>query len=55
MKIVTSYSLAPIPLRCFDWCAIDDETYDGEGCPIGYGATEQEAIDNLLDKISSQN
>jgi hypothetical protein len=48
MNIKTNYAPTPIPLRCCDWSAIDDNTYDGEGCPIGYGATEQEAIDDLL-------
>lgn len=50
-KIVTEFVYPPIPDRRFDWSAIDDNTYDGEGCPIGRGATEQEAIDDLLDKI----
>lgn len=50
-KIVTDFVYPPIPDRRFDWSAIDDNTYDGEGCPIGRGATEQEAIDDLLDKI----
>ncbi|MFA6984609.1 MAG: hypothetical protein WC213_00185 [Arenimonas sp.] len=52
MKIVTNYVYPPIPIRQFDWSAIDDDTYDGEGCLIGYGATEQEAIDDLLDKMN---
>ena len=52
MKIVTNYVYPPIPIRQFDWSAIDDDTYDGEGCRIGYGATEQEAIDDLLDQMN---
>jgi hypothetical protein len=51
MRIKTFYDPPPIPIRGCDWQAIDDETYDGEGYPIGYGATEQEAIDDLLSKI----
>jgi hypothetical protein len=51
MKIVTNYDPKPIPLRNFDWCAVDDSTYDGPGCPVGYGATEQEAIDDLMMQI----
>jgi hypothetical protein len=47
MKIVTHYDPPPIPWRSCDWCAIDDETHDLDS-PCGYGATEQEAIDNLL-------
>jgi hypothetical protein len=44
-KIITSYVCPPIPVRCMDWQA----TYEGydEGDPIGNGATEQEAIDDL--------
>jgi len=53
MRIITSYDPPPIPMRCCDWSAIDDDTYDYDQ-PVGYGATEQEAIDDLLDKISSQ-
>lgn len=55
MKIVTDYWRKPIPIRCFDWCAVDDSTYGGdETDPIGYGATEQEAIDNLIEQIEMQ-
>jgi hypothetical protein len=45
-KIVTEYWAKPIPPREFDWQA----TRDGwePGCPIGYGATEAEAIADLL-------
>ena len=45
-KIVTNYIYPPIPLRQFDWSA----TYDNyePGCPIGYGSTEQDAIDDLV-------
>lgn len=51
-KIRTTYEFPPIPDRRFDWSAIDDDTYDGEGCPIGYGHTEQAAIDDLLDLLT---
>lgn len=50
MKIVTTYNHPPIPTREFDWYAVDDDTYDGTG-PVGSGATEQEAIDDLLEQI----
>lgn len=43
----------PIPIRQFDWSAIDDNTYDGEGCPIGRGATELEAVTDLLEKLEA--
>lgn len=54
MKIRTDYDPKPIPGRQFDWSAIDDDTYDGEGCPIGYGRTEQEAIDDLKQQIEER-
>lgn len=39
----------PIPLRRFDWRA-SFEDYD-LGDPIGHGATEDEAIADLMDEI----
>ena len=51
----TSFDYPPIPVRRFDWSAIDDDTYDGAEdscCPVGHGATEQEAIDDLLDQLT---
>ena len=54
MKIKTTYIFPPIPVRQFDWCAVDDDTYDGaEGsnCPIGFGRTQEEAIADLLEKM----
>ena len=52
MKIRTDYWAKPIPLRCFDWSALDEDTYDGSPTdPIGYGETEQEAIDDLLGQL----
>jgi hypothetical protein len=56
MKIRTSFDHPPIPVRKFDWSAIDDDTYDGaedSHCPIGHGATEQEAIADLLEQIEA--
>ena len=35
MKIETKYVYPPIPIRRFDWSAIDADTYDGEG-PISH-------------------
>lgn len=57
MKIRTHFEYPPIPLRCFDWSAVDDDTYDGApdcNCPIGRGVTEQEAIDDLLEQIGDE-
>lgn len=53
MRIVTSNIFPPIPVRTMDWSAVDDDTYDGSG-PIGWGETEQEAIDDLLEQLSDQ-
>jgi hypothetical protein len=50
MNIQTTFVNPPIPLRCCDWSAIDADTYDGDG-PIGRGATEQEAIDDLMEQL----
>lgn len=49
MKITTSYVCPPIPVREFDWQAVTDD-YEPDA-PIGYGATEQQAIDDLLEKL----
>jgi hypothetical protein len=48
-RIRTSYIYPPIPIRQFDWSAVDDNYEPGD--PIGYGATEQEAIENLKQLI----
>ena len=55
-KIVTQFVYPPIPIRQFDWSAIDDDSYDGaddSSCPVGHGATEQDAIDDLLEQLDS--
>lgn len=52
MKIETEYWRKPVPTDKFDWQAIESGTYDGEpGCPIGFGATEQEAIADLMEQL----
>lgn len=67
MKIETIHVQPPVPSRNMDWCAIDADTYDADcdqdgfhsSSPIGWGATEQEAIDDLklqleeIDKFDS--
>ena len=50
MRIVTTKQL-PVYVPDSAWSAVDDETYDGEGSPIGWGATREEAIADLLDQI----
>lgn len=41
----TNFVYPPIPIRCFDWSATSDDY--GPGDPIGWGRTEQEAIEDL--------
>lgn len=63
MKIVTHYDPKPIPLRCFDWSAIDDDTYDADLVdgswialgPCGFGETEAEAIADLKEQLGTRN
>lgn len=45
--IITENIFPPIPMRQFDWVAYFDGEEEGS---TGYGATKQEAIDDLLDK-----
>lgn len=57
MNIVTdedNTGFAPPDLR---WSAIDNDTYDGaedSHCPIGWGATEAEAIADLKERLEEQ-
>jgi hypothetical protein len=54
VKIKTNYEYPPIPIRDYDWSAIDDDTYDGaedSHCPIGWGRTEEEAIADLMQQL----
>lgn len=53
MNIRTEYWAKPMPIRDFDWSAIDSDTYDGADdshCPIGYGPTESAAIADLMEQ-----
>jgi hypothetical protein len=60
----TSFDYPPIPFRGFDWSAIDSNIYDADydyergsyvsNCAHGHGATEQEAIEDLLDQLEEQ-
>jgi hypothetical protein len=51
LKTVTTFVNPPIPLRQFDWCATLED-YEG-GDPIGYGFTEQQAIDALQECLEN--
>jgi hypothetical protein len=54
VKIKTSYVHPPIPIRDFDWCAYDDNTYDGPGSLLGEGPTEKAAIADLLRQMDEE-
>ena len=47
-KVRTENIFPPIPVRAFDWSATFED-YE-PGCPIGYGASEQDAIDDLMEQ-----
>jgi hypothetical protein len=49
MKIITSFDYPPIPYRGADWSAVTDNYEPGH--PMGHGATEQAAIDHLLQQL----
>lgn len=57
MNIRTDYDPKPGPTARFDWSAIFPDTYDGapdaQGI-VGYGATEAEAIADLLQQAEEQ-
>ena len=50
--IITIYSPPPIPVRTYDWSAIR-QGYDA-GDHIGYGETEQQAINDLKEREHEQ-
>lgn len=52
MTIRTSHVYPPIPTNRFDWSAVCDD-YE-PGCPIGYGPTEQAAIEDLKQQIEER-
>ena len=43
----------PIPDRNSDWCA-SEESYE-PGMPVGWGATEEAAIADLLERLDEAN
>lgn len=52
MKLRTEFWPKPAPDRGYDWYAVDDETYDGPGCPVGMGPTQEAAIADLMEQLS---
>ena len=59
IKVRTTHEYPPIPIRSMDWSAVDDDTYDVDcdqdgffsNSPVGRGATEAEAIADLMEQI----
>lgn len=49
MKITTRYNPPPVPFRNCDWSAVDDD--DMGETRVGYGATEEEAIADIMDQL----
>ncbi len=52
MTIKTHYVFPPIPIRSFDWSAMDadsDKVY-----AIGWGATEEEAVADLAAQLEDE-
>jgi hypothetical protein len=62
IRIRTSHEFPPIPVRDFDWSAVNDDTYDCDcdqdgffsTSPIGHGRTEQDAINDLLEQMTDE-
>lgn len=52
MDIRTEYLPKPIPWRISDWEAYDQD--GNEDSPVGFGATEADAIENLLEETPSK-
>jgi hypothetical protein len=48
-KIITDYVCPPIPTSRYDWCAwFEDDEPDSHGnMLVGWGATEEDAIEDL--------
>jgi hypothetical protein len=51
MKIETSQDWTGAAPAHSKWTAIDTDTYDGPGSPIGMGGTQAEAIADLIEKM----
>lgn len=52
LRIRTHFEFPPIPDRRFDYCATEDDYEPGR--PIGWGRTEKDAIDDLLEQIGDE-
>ena len=47
----TDYHPQTWAFRCFDWSAVEDDYEQDSDRPVGFGATEDEAKDNLREKL----
>lgn len=55
VNIRVVYVAPPIPTNSHDWCAINDDTYEGYATdPIGYGPTADAAIADLMQQIEER-
>lgn len=48
----TTFLNPPIPIRCFDWSCVSDDYEPGD--VQGFGATEQDAINNYLEQVKDE-
>ena len=48
----TTFVNPPIPLRCFDWQATQDGYEPGD--VVGWGTTEQAAIEDLINQLKDE-
>jgi len=51
MDIQTDFVCPPIPDRRWDWQAMDGDNWE-PNAPLGHGATEVEAIADLMEQIA---
>jgi hypothetical protein len=52
IKIRTTHVLPPIPIRSHDWSAVTDDYEPGH--PQGWGATELDAINDLIEQLDDE-
>ena len=50
INIQTYYDPKPIPIRRFDWEAVDYDTLDYDSV-TGFGATKEEAVADLMERL----
>ncbi len=54
IELSTQPVCPPLPISKFDWVAIDGQTYDCEHPQSGFGSSEFEAVNALLDKLEEK-